>query len=95
MSVKPTEQVRKTQDKFPTYMGLNRDVFEFSHEAASEITRQLRNPGDILDLLARAIDEIQATDLPTEDVEKLTEMIEEEKNVISFSLGARGSVVGL
>lgn len=95
MNTIPTDDVRKTQGKFPVHMGLNRDIFEFSHAAASDIARRIRSPGDLLDLLGIALDDIQSSNLAKDDIEQLKTMIDDEINIIEFSSGARRSVVEL
>jgi hypothetical protein len=79
--------------KFPSYMHLVHNVFEFSHAEASKVTKRFQNNSDLLTMLGQMKEVVLSSDLSDASKESLAKLIEEESDVISFSASSRSSVI--
>ena len=83
-------------DRFPSCMGYVDDVFCFRHDEANKIALRFKSVNELVKQLQAVIEEIRQADLADdEDKRAIISLLEEEIEVVSFSLSARGSIVRL
>ena len=81
--------------RFPVQMLLIRDVFSFSFAQATETGQFFSGAVDFCNIFEKIIAFLQSSSLPPEDIETLVTLMQEEAEVISFSLRSRSGVIAL
>ncbi|MCP1846104.1 multidrug efflux pump subunit AcrB [Bradyrhizobium sp. USDA 4524] len=81
--------------KFPVHMTFVGDVFTFSHAEVARVACRFRNNSDLLEALSQVKNAISVSELPDEDRMTLINLLDEERQIISFSMIARNSVIAV
>ncbi|WP_273795148.1 hypothetical protein [Brucella intermedia] len=81
--------------KLPLHLQTASNVFSFSHIAAEQAAQRFRCGGDMLRALDKTIQTIDQSPLPEEEKNTIRELLEQEKEMISFSHTSRNTVISL
>jgi len=82
-------------EKFPQQMLLVRDVFAFDFGEIAKVSDKFGSNSELFQNLKGVIRFLESAELESDEKEKLTRLIKEEIDVMSFSQTTRSSVVSL
>lgn len=90
----PEEQGIKKTEKFPSHLIDSQEVFSFSYENILEIGKNFRSSDYIVMVIDDLLNE-ENIDISTEDKFILDSLLQDEIQVIKFSIDTRNNILSL